>query len=117
MVVHMSFWINRLTDQLGQCGDDHSLRVGVELLLEGQLLGRSFGFEPKGELALHVLSRPCKGLELLALKNRSYGEVSQPLYGHGGGGKSIRAWLIWRVCYRSKWSTGCSCPDRSTPRG
>jgi hypothetical protein len=67
------------------------LRGGVELLPEGQFLGRSFRFGPKGELALHVLSPPWKGLGALALKNRSYGEESQPLYAHGGGGKENRS--------------------------
>ena len=90
-MVLLRFWGNRLADQPGQYGDDHSLGGGVEFLPEGQFLGRSFRFGPKGELAWHVVSPPWKGLGALALKNRSYGEESQPLYGHEGGGRATRS--------------------------
>ena len=91
-MVLLSFWINGLADQPGQCGDDQSLRVGVEGFPDVQFLGLSFRFGPKGELALHVFSPPLKGWWVVALKNRSYGGESQRLYAHVGGGKAIRAW-------------------------
>ena len=84
--------MNCLADKPGEHREDESFCFGIELLPDLCFLRRVLRFGPKGQLSIHVVSPPLKGSWMAVLKNRAFGEESQPLYEREGGEKPFR-WM------------------------